>query len=349
MTESTEVTAYLVRGDDATVTSQEARGLVQRLVGDRDPALVVEEHGWTADELDIGRVVDALVTPPFLVDRRVVVVREAGRLNAADAGRLAQAIGQSPSSCLLVLVGGGGTVPQALVKAVGKAGVINASIGTGRDRTRWLSEHLGGGPVRLTAGARQLVAQHLGEDLGRVDQLLQTLQAAYGDGAAVSEVEIEPFLGEAGSVPPWELTDAVDGGQMAAALVALRRMTGAGARSAPEIVALLHRHFDQMLRLDRPGLSGPEEAAGVLGVRSTFVAKKALGAARRLGPERVAEAIVLLAEADQDIKGRSGLPAQMVLEVLVARLGRLSRSAAPAGRVRRSTTAATGPRSPGGR
>ena len=54
-----------------------------------DAAMVVEEHGGSgADELDVGLVVDALTTPPFLADRRVVVVRDAGRLVAADAGRL---------------------------------------------------------------------------------------------------------------------------------------------------------------------------------------------------------------------------------------------------------------------
>jgi hypothetical protein len=48
---------------------------------------VVEEHGGPgAPDLDVGIIIDALTTPPFITDRRVVVVRDAGRLVAADAG-----------------------------------------------------------------------------------------------------------------------------------------------------------------------------------------------------------------------------------------------------------------------
>ena len=40
--------------------------------------------------------------------------------------------------------------------------------------------------------------------------------------------DIEPFLGEAGSVPPWELTDAIDEGRVAESVDKLRRMLGGG-------------------------------------------------------------------------------------------------------------------------
>jgi DNA polymerase III subunit delta len=319
---------YLVRGDDPSLVAQEARALIDRLVAGRDPALVVEEHGGSsAEDLDVGSVVDACATPPFLVDHRVVVVREAGRLNAADAARLAAAFADPVPSITLVLVAGGGTVPQALVKAVGAAGeVVDASAGTGRDRARWLAGQLEGAPVRLTAGAARRLGDHLGEDVGRLAGILQTLAAAYGEGASVGEEQLAPFLGEAGAVPPWDLTDAVDAGDAATALGALHRMTGAGGRAAPEVVAILHRHYSGMLRLDGAGVGSGEEAAALLGVRSAFVAKKALVQANRLGGERIAQAIVLLADADLDVKGRTALPPEVVLEVLVARLSRLVRA-----------------------
>lgn len=325
---------YLVRGDDPSLVAQEARALLEQLVGGRDPALVVEEHGGSSiEELDIGAVVDACTTPPFLVDRRVVVVRDAGRLNAADAARLTAALEDPLPAITLVLVGGGGTVPQALVKAVGLRGrLVDAAAGTGRDRARWLSEQLKQAPVRLNGPAARRLGDHLGEDLGRLAGVLQTLAVAYGDGATVDEDRLEPFLGEAGSVPPWDLTDAVDAGDAAGALAVLHRMTGAGGRAAPEIVAVLHRHFSQMLRLDGAGVGSGEAAAALLGIRSAFVAKKALAQAARLGSDRVAQAITLVAAADLDVKGQTGLPPEVVLEVLVARLSRLARVRATAGR-----------------
>jgi DNA polymerase-3 subunit delta len=54
--------------------------------------------------------------------------------------------------------------------------------------------------------------------------------------------------------------------------------------------------------------------------------QRLLAQSRRLGNEQLAEAITLLTEADVNVKGRTGLPATLVLEVLVARLARLSRA-----------------------
>ena len=63
-----------------------------------------------------------------------------------------------------------------------------------------------------------------------------------------------------------------------------------------------------------------------LGIKgSTFPAKKALTQSRRLGPDGVARAIALLARADVDLRGASGLEPQTVIQVLVARLSRLGR------------------------
>ena len=82
------------------------RALLADVVGDRDHALVVEEiGGGPGEELSVGAVVDACLTPPFLVDRRVVVVREAGRLLTADVPRLVEVVQDPLPSTVLVLVG----------------------------------------------------------------------------------------------------------------------------------------------------------------------------------------------------------------------------------------------------
>jgi DNA polymerase-3 subunit delta len=186
--------------------------------------------------------------------------------------------------------------------------------------------HLRDAPLRFDAGARSRIQAHLGDDLGRLAGIVESLVAAYGEGASVSAAELEPFLGSAGAVPPWELTDAVDSGSIQDALVALRRMLDAGGRHPTEVIGVLHRHYANMLRLDGLAAVDSAEAAQLLGVRSSFVAKKAMEQGRRLGSERIAQAVTLLADADLDIKGRTALPADLVLEVLVARLSRQMRA-----------------------
>ena len=305
--------------------AQAARTLIDQLVGDGDASMMVEEFGGAGmDQVEVAAVIDACTTPPFLVERRIVVLREAGQLGTADGKRLAEYLADPLPTTVLVLVGGGGTVPPALSKAAGAVGeVIDTSVGTGKARTQWLADHLRSGPVRLDGPAQARLGQHLGSDMGRLSGLLDTLAAAYGAGATISVDDLEPFLGEAGSLAPWDLTDAIDGGQTAAALDVLHRMLSAGESHPLVVITLLHRHYRQMLRLDGSGVRSAEEAAALLGIKSAYPAKKALAQSSRLGTDRIARAITLLAEADLDLRGSTGLPGETVLEVLVARLSRL--------------------------
>jgi len=326
--------SYLVRGDDASLVAQEVRALLADVVGDRDRSLVVEEiGGGPGDDINVGAVVDACLTPPFLIDQRVVVVREAGRLLTADVPRLVEVVNDPLPSTVLILVGGGGTVPAALVKAITAAGkVIDVSVNRPGDRKAWLHEHLRHAPVKLEPQAAQLLGQHVGEDLGRVEGLLGALAAAYGPGARISVADLEPYLGEAGTVARYEITDAIDRGDAAAALGVLHRMTEAGGLSAVEVLFSLHRHYANMLALDGATISSGEEAAQLLSVSSAFVGKKALEQSRRLGSARIGHAIELLADADLDVKGASGLPPELVVEILVARLSRQTRQRASTSR-----------------
>jgi DNA polymerase III subunit delta len=317
---------YLIRGTDPSLVAQAAHALIEQLVAGGDPSLMVEEFGGPGVEpFDVGAVIDACTTPPFLVERRVVVVRDIGQLTPPDAKRLVEYLKDPLATTALVLVAGGGTLPQSLSKAVSTSGqVVDTSVGNGRARSQWLADHLKGGPVRLDGPATARLSGHLGEDMGRLEGLLDTLASAYGPGATVSADDLEPFLGTAGALAPWDLTDAIDAGTSAKALSVLHRMLDAPDSHPLRVMSVLHGHYRKMLQLDGSGVTSPEEAARVLGMKSAFPAKKALAESRRLGIERIARAVRLVAQADLDLRGSTGLSGDTVLEVLVARLSRLS-------------------------
>jgi DNA polymerase-3 subunit delta len=317
--EHAEHAAVLVRGDDPSLIAQAVRDVVAELVADRDAAMVVEEHTDQSSEAADARViVDALSTPPFLTDRRVVVVRDAGRISTAEAARIAQALKDPVPGVVLVVAAGGGTIPPVLTKAV------DTKVGFGRARSQWLAGRLRDSLVKLDADAATKLSEHMGEDLGRLDGLLGSLASAYGESATVTAAQLEPFLGTAGGVAPWDLTDALDSGDAPAALRALERLTMASGSVPLVVLATLHRHYGSMLRLDGLAATSASEAAEILEARSEFVAKKALEQSRRLGSEKIGRAIMLIAEADLDLRGRTGLTDAAVLQVLVARLSRLS-------------------------
>jgi len=238
-------------------------------------------------------------------------------------------------------VGGGGKPAPKLVEAAKQAGGVVETRVDGRDSKSWLRERAAASGVRLDAAAEGLLLAHLGEDLSRSLGLLEVLRAVYGEGARIGVPDLEPYLGEAGSVAPWELTDAIDKGDTATALAVLHRMLAAGERHPLVVLASLHRHISAMLRVDGPGITTEAEAAAALGIakgRSTYPAKKALTQLRRIGSGAVAEMSGLIADAEVALKGASARPEAAVLEVLVARLCRLARVSRPAVRTARSSS-----------
>lgn len=334
------VPVHLVKGDDERLVRDAVAQVLAELVGDEDPTMVVEDLGLGGDGDDetIATVVGHCQTPPFLTARRVVVLRDVGQFRTEQVEPIISYLADPLPTTALVLAAGKGQTPVRLVNAVKKHGhVIDATPPSkARERESWMVARMKDAPVKLDAAAGRMVIDHLGEDVGRVTSLLAGLAAAYGDGAAIGTDELAPFLGEAGGVAPWDLTDAIDRGEVEAALVLLHRMLGGGDRHPLVVMATLHRHFAAMLKLDGAAVRGESEAAALLGA-APYTAKKALTQARKLGSAAIGDAIVLLAQADLDLRGDSEWPNEVVLEVLVARLCRLSRAGAaratrPAGR-----------------
>jgi DNA polymerase III subunit delta len=311
----------LVTGDDEVMVAAQLRLVLEGLLGGRDPSLALEEFAASgSDGLDVGAVIDAYTTPPFLVDRRVVVVRDAGAFDKEAAARLLEVLDPPAPGAALVLVGGGGRLVPALAKKAQQIGEVH-DVGARKaaQKRQFVAEHLRHGSVRLSAGAQKMLEAHLGEELGRLDSTLETLGAAYGDGVTVDEAMLEPFLGSRGSVPIWDLTDALEAGSIAGALAVLDRMMGPGGASAHEILASIDSHVSRAARLQGAPVTSGEDAAALLGVHA-FPAKKSLDLSRRLDVEALADCLGFLAQADLDVKGLSGLDPRVVMEVLVARL-----------------------------
>jgi DNA polymerase III subunit delta len=318
---------HLVTGDDARLVADAVLGLVAELVGDEDRDLVVDE--WAGEEYTLFQVAESARTPPFLTEKRAVVARGVERFGVDDLQPVIDYLAEPLPTTALVLEWTGGRVPKKLTDAVARAGGSRLSVGApsqARARSDWVETQVAAADLALTAPARRLLAERLGEDTGRLPAVLATLAGAYGPAARLDVEDVEPFVGDAGGVPPWELTDPIDRGDIGAALRALARMVEGGERHPLVVMASLHGHFERMLRVEGPEPPDESTAAQLLGDRSTFRTSKTLAQARRLGPDGVRAAYQLMAAADVDLRGRSGLDARTTLEILVARLAQLAKA-----------------------
>ena len=321
--------AHLITGDDQSLVLSAVSEVLRTLVGDGDRTLMVDD--FDGDDVEVRVVVDAAQTPPFLTERRVVVLRDAGRFNADDVAPLVAYLSDPLPSTDLVIVAGGGRMAKSLTDALKKSGatVVDTAPPTrARDRSGWFDDQVRAAGLKLDPQALQLLANWLGEDAGRLQGILDTLKATYGTGTTLRSGDVAPFLGEAGGVPPWDLTDAIDRADTTRSLQLLHRMMGAGERHPLQVMSILHSHYTKLLALDGSGARDEASAAAAMGIKPGFPAKKALDQYRKLGGGAVTRAIGLLAQADLDLRGAKDWPEELVMEVLVARLSRLAGSGA---------------------
>ncbi len=329
-----------LKGDDPTLVAQALTRVIDQLVGDGDKSLMVDEvtevqmvgDGGPAS---LAALVTSAQTPPFLTERRVVVGRHLGIFSKQDdVAALVRYLEDPTESTDLVLVWEKGStsqrlpaVPKTLKEALKKAGATEIDAAPkGKGRKALLDKQLSEAAVRLDGGAKALIADRLGDDVGRAASVLDALASTFGEGAGLTSQEVEPFLGEAADVPPWELTDAIDQGNIGVALEKLHRMMGGGERHALQILATLHGHYQRALALDGANVANEKDAAALLGMKgSTFPAKKALNLSRSLGPKKLREVFGLLATADLGVRGGTAIDTPTQIEVLVARLAALSR------------------------
>ncbi len=311
----------LISGTDEVLLAEALRSAVTEAVGTSDRFDVLDE--FSGEEYVLDDVLIAASTPPMLSSHRVVVARGLSRFGSAGIAPLLAWLENPCPTTDLVLEWDAARVPRSLAQAVEAAGgerVASEIPGGARNRRTWLEEHLAQAPVLLDASARASVTEHLGAELNRLAALLETLAGVFGADARLSAEDVAPYLGTEGDVPPWELTDAIDSGNVATTLAVLQRMWGAR-RHPLAVTAVVANHIGRMARLDGANAVNEKEAAALLGLRgSTFPARKALTGCRRRGSDGLARAVELLARADLDLRGKSGLDARCIAELLCVRL-----------------------------
>lgn len=346
---------HLIKGDDPALRDRLVDTVVAELLGADDRSLALEDHSLagrrrgsdepaeeqtdaeSVEQPVFSRIVNALESPPFMSASRVVVVREIGNLTTEQLDVLTAWIADPVVTTKLVLVAGGGKTSARLAKAIKEhGGEIHVPAAEARTKAgdpgpvaRQLKLSAQQAGIRIAPDAAARAADHLGSDAGRVPELVALLHATYGEGAMIDLAAVEPYLGASGTAERWALTNAIDRGDVAGALAVTDRLLRSTSAAQPkplhplQLLAQLQFHYRALARLDDPRVVTKEHAAEVLG-GSPWAAKHRLDAARTLGTAGLREAYRLLAQADMDLRGGSGVPEETVVEILVARLARLA-------------------------
>lgn len=344
------MTVHFVKGVDPILRDEAVDALVGELLGDDDRSFALEEFAvgvvkgdddGPSDDSDdeptgtpFAAALNAARTPPMMTAKRVVLVRDVGYLSKAEVDALGRYAETPVDTTELVLsAGGSGNRVKSTLTAIEKlVSVIGKVTSTASEKPAdVLDRALASTDIRLRPDATKRLLAHVGSDAGLLPALIETLGAVYGPGAQLGVDEIEPYLNEAGTVPNWDLTNAIEKGDTGTALAVLQRLTTSTTPTQPkplhplQILAMLHGYYRRLLQLDDPSIRNGEDAAAALGGRtSPKAASFRLRQARLLGTDGLRQAFDHLARADLDLKGERSIPEDAVLEILVTRLATLT-------------------------
>ena len=294
------------------------------LTGDDDWSLrarrdqLVAEAGVAAEKVERydlsgdggGELVTSAATFSLFGGARVLAAQPAVDLSADSATRLLATAGD-----VTVLLYGMSAVPAAVKKILaGQVTFETHKTPTGSAAAQRISELAAAAGVRLDAAARAHLMERAGHDLPRVADVLRQLSSV--GIAAPSAAQLDVLLGSSAAAGlPWHVSDAVERGDVAAALNLSPALTPVAA------VAYLASRIGQLGRISDDGMSSGQQVAAALGTSSPAAGQKLLAVARRLGRGGIAASWDVVAAADRRVKVGGDPHAE--LDLLLVRLARI--------------------------
>jgi DNA polymerase-3 subunit delta len=307
--------AYLLAGSEPLLREDARRAIEAAALGDapRDFDLDrLEGESCTPAALE-----DALRVLPVLASRRLVILREPeARRRAGDAlgGRLGELVAElrDPPDTVLVVIAekldGRARWPRAFAGAAARVDCEPPR--TARELAAFVKREAKRQGIALAGGAAEALAERVGPQLLLLRQEIAKAALFAGPGKPIGVAHVSEIASEAAEEPIWSLTDAIGEGRIPDALAHLAQMLAAG---APAMVLLgsLASHFRKLARIRAGG--------SIQG--SPFAQKKLETQARRYALPRVRACLHAIHDADERLKGRGALPAEVTLERLVMTLG----------------------------
>jgi len=319
---------YLVFGRESWFSERALGHLKSKLFSGEggETSRAVNYDVFSGKETTARALITACRTMPMFAERRLVVVREGGRIPADEWKAFTPAL-DDPVDTTTLFIDWGSKKPDGRtrwVRAVKKHGAFVESRPLyDREVPDFLAFAARSRGLELEPDASAYLAQVVGSDLHALDDAVERLGLFSGERQRVTLGDVETCIADTRAHEVWDLTDAVADRNLQAALRILGRVRQQGA-SAVHLLASLHRTIRQLWQARELLAAGTsrDALARALGVHP-FVAGKVSGAARRFSDSALADAIRALAEAEVATRTggmRAAVKEWVVLEGLVTRL-----------------------------
>ncbi len=263
-------------------------------------------------------ILETLRTYPVFSERRVVIVKDAQHLGAADLDRLQDYL-QDPVPegvliCVCDKVDGRRKFFQTLKK---KGALIEFRPLYDNKIPSYVRDQLRQDGYEMTEDAAGLFCRRVGSNLREINAELGKLYTFVGGRTLVDVADVEAVVSDTRTDNVFALMEAVGSAERSQALVMLNRMLNDGA--APlMILSMLVRHYRQLWKavelLEQGG--SRKEMPKVLGVNPFFL-DGILRQARTVGGSRCRKAFELFIETDLALKSSGANPRALMEQLLL--------------------------------
>ena len=272
----------------------------------------------TADEVELGTITDSLA-PSLFGDARIVVIKEIQDLTAECTDEVIEYLTNPDESLNLVLWHKGGVKGKALVDKVKKAGaqlIAVEAIKKDSDKAEFVRSEFKQLGRKISTEAVQALIDSLGSDLRELGGACSQLASDVAAGKVIDESDVADYQQGRIETTGYDVADAVLDGKTALALISLRNAINTGTDPVL-IVSAIAASIRTMAKVSGTsrGLKS-FDLASQLGLPPWQIDK----ARRQLSgwsENALARSVIVLAQADADIKGAAADPAYALERAII--------------------------------
>jgi DNA polymerase-3 subunit delta len=333
---------YFLYGPERYLIEAEVQALLDRVLPARHRGM--NFHPFSGGEHGGREIVQVSQTLPMFSPLRLVLVKDADRMDEEDVDAVMAYLGDpSPTTCLVLCGASPGPWKKRLRELEKTGKVVEYPRLKGKALATWIRRRMTEKGKTLAEEAAEFLSEVVGDSLQDLDQVLEKAFLRAGPRSAVTLSDVEEMASDVKASTVYDLMDAIGRQNLEKALAILdqiletkevlfKRDAGATRRAedpVPLLLSMMAKEYRSLWRVKEAlaGGGGAESAAGRLGM-SPWSVKKLAEQERRFSVSALREGILTCHRTDLAVKRGRG-PKDLLMQRLVVDLCRPPKNGGP--------------------
>jgi len=293
---------YWLEGEEPFYIDQVVDYAEKHLLAEADRAFNLSL--FYGKDADWAQVINACKRYPVFAEKQVVILKEAQHMNQID--KLLSYIDKPLSSTIFIVAHKDKNVDgrSALAKALkSKAVVVSTKKMYDNKLPEWVMGWVTERGYQISGKAVQIIVDHIGNDLSRIQNELEKLIVNLGDRKKMTEDDIEKFIGISKEYNAFEFQDAIAQKNFSKAIKMIQFFE-ANQKAAPIqlILPTLYSFFSKLYSIYGLGSSDDRRIASEVGI-PPFLVKNYTSAARNYSYGKVEQILLNIQEYNLKVIG----------------------------------------------